>query len=276
MVPRTRALTFGDDHSSGADAAWSWISSHPWPQWSVEVVTVTIPTGRAVDSPLGHTNLQPWDPPMPRRAPGSCRFESVTHLAAENDPRVILGGRSGSDLVVVGPRGQGLLKELRLGSTAEWLMRCPSAPLIIARRPVTTRSIMVCVDGSHHAAAAVECLASMPWVAGTSVTVLGVAQWSDDLTIAVEDAAGKLRAAGANSTPLVVEPDRLSITISPHLTIFQHLDDRAPDLVVLGTSGRTGLARLWVGSVASAVARHARCSVLLVRDARGDADDGGR
>ena len=37
------------------------------------------------------------------------------------------------------------------------------------------------------------------------------------------------------------------------------------DLIVLGTHGRTGIARLFLGSVAEGVARHASTAVLLVR-----------
>ena len=44
--------------------------------------------------------------------------------------------------------------------------------------------------------------------------------------------------------------------------------DPAFDLVVMGTQGRTGLARLLLGSVAEKVIRHAPCSVLAAR-ARG-------
>lgn len=276
MESRTRTLTFGDDRSAGADAAWGWVAAHPWTGWAAEVVTVTIPKARSVASPLGYTEPSRWTPPEPRAAPASCEFASIAHLAADNDPRLILGGRAGSDLVVVGPRGQGLLKELHLGSTSEWLMRCPKAPLVIARRPARTRSVLMCVDGSTHAQAAVDFLASMPWVAGTAVTVLGVVQWHDDLPVAVRRAARELAAVGAHATAEVVEPDRLALTVNPRLTIFEHMAARAPDLVVLGTSGRSALKRLWVGSVASAVARHAEGSVMLVRDLRGEDDDGDR
>jgi len=40
------------------------------------------------------------------------------------------------------------------------------------------------------------------------------------------------------------------------------------DLIVLGTHGRTGLARLVIGSVARNVVHHASCSVLIVREGR--------
>lgn len=42
-------------------------------------------------------------------------------------------------------------------------------------------------------------------------------------------------------------------------------DDRGYDLVVMGTQGRTGLARVLLGSVTEKVIRHAPCSVLAVR-----------
>src|SRR4051812_35984420 len=47
--------------------------------------------------------------------------------------------------------------------------------------------------------------------------------------------------------------------------IVAEAEDWGADLVVLGTHGRTGIARLLLGSVAEGVARHAKTAVLLVR-----------
>ncbi|HET9993328.1 MAG TPA: universal stress protein [Kofleriaceae bacterium] len=41
--------------------------------------------------------------------------------------------------------------------------------------------------------------------------------------------------------------------------------DRAIDLIVMGTHGRTGLEHALVGSVAERIVRHAPCPVLVVR-----------
>jgi nucleotide-binding universal stress UspA family protein len=43
-------------------------------------------------------------------------------------------------------------------------------------------------------------------------------------------------------------------------------DDPAIDLIVMGTHGRTGLARVFLGSVTEQVVRHSPCSVLVTRD----------
>lgn len=42
-------------------------------------------------------------------------------------------------------------------------------------------------------------------------------------------------------------------------------DDRAIDLIVMGTHGRTGLEHALIGSVAEKTIRHAPCSVFVVR-----------
>ena len=49
-------------------------------------------------------------------------------------------------------------------------------------------------------------------------------------------------------------------------TICRVAEERNSDLIVIGTHGRTGLARLLVGSVAEKVVRQAPCPVLTVRN----------
>ncbi len=66
-------------------------------------------------------------------------------------------------------------------------------------------------------------------------------------------------AAGAKNTSSV-----MAIGV-PWTMIVAQLEKQAFDLCVIGTHGRTGLARVVMGSVASAVIRHAPCSVLAVR-----------
>lgn len=46
-------------------------------------------------------------------------------------------------------------------------------------------------------------------------------------------------------------------------------DDAAVDLIVMGTHGRSGVARVLLGSVAEQVIRHASCSVLAAREPGG-------
>lgn len=56
----------------------------------------------------------------------------------------------------------------------------------------------------------------------------------------------------------------LHVSSTPAKTICKHTQDDNIDLVVVGTHKRTGASRLFMGSVAEKVARHAPCSVLVV------------
>jgi nucleotide-binding universal stress UspA family protein len=51
----------------------------------------------------------------------------------------------------------------------------------------------------------------------------------------------------------------------PATTILKTAEEIGADLIVMGTHGRTGLARLLMGSVAEHVVRKAQCPVLTVR-----------
>lgn len=48
-------------------------------------------------------------------------------------------------------------------------------------------------------------------------------------------------------------------------SIVNYAADKKADLIVMGTKGRTGLKRFILGSVASGVVAHAKCSVLVVK-----------
>jgi nucleotide-binding universal stress UspA family protein len=52
---------------------------------------------------------------------------------------------------------------------------------------------------------------------------------------------------------------------SAHRTLVTHIDRTRPDLTVMATHGRDGLAHLFLGSVTEMVLQHACCPVLCVR-----------
>jgi nucleotide-binding universal stress UspA family protein len=263
-------LTFGDDQSSGSQTAWEWIVHQKWPAWNLDVVTVEQDGKPSPDSPLGYEALREFTPVEPRIPPTDVGFAEIRYLSAQHDPRIILGTCPHSTLLVVGPRGRGLLKSLHIGSTTEWLMQCPSTPLVIARRGEPVRQILIGMDGSRHAHAAVELLARMPWIAGAQITIVSVLE---ELTTIQDDAtraAQRLAGAGAHVNVLIIEPDPSVQTVNPRKSIMEVADASAPQLIVMGTQGLTGLPRLRLGSVASAVAHHVSCSVMLVRDTSDD------
>lgn len=261
----TPRITFGDDHSSGADTAWKWLSAQPWPGWELDVVTVTDPPAE-VTSLFMHDPLHEYTPSQERIAPPECGLGRIRYLTTAHDPRIVMCEKGDSDLIIVGARGKGLLKAMHLGSTAEWLMRCPSTPLVIARNDSPAARIVVGIDGSSHADAAVGALASLPLTQRAQVTLVCVNDGHPEAAEHAHQAAELLQGAGANTEVVVVEPDPLALTVNARNAILDVVEQSAANLVVLGTHGRTGMARLTIGSVASGVAHAARCSVLLARD----------
>jgi nucleotide-binding universal stress UspA family protein len=74
----------------------------------------------------------------------------------------------------------------------------------------------------------------------------------------VERAAQPLSVAGFKVTTAVKTGDARSI-------ILEDAAEWEADLIVLGSHGRKGLQRFFLGSVSEAVARYAHCSVQIVR-----------
>lgn len=254
-------LVFGDDGSTGADAAWLWVCEQRWPGWRAEVLTAVTPP---IGPPPGAeaATPHPWDPPAPRRAFAETALAEVSHLRAEADPRLALGAMTDASLIVIGPRGAGVLKALHLGSTAEHLLHHLPAPLLIARHAAPVRRVLAAVDGSVHARRAVAALAGMPWLDSVEeVSVLRVHAGDDD-----GDGDAETRAA-ADLLPIAgVESIVCHARGSVASTILDEARARSADLIVMGTRGVGMLKRAVVGSTASAVSRLAGCAVLLAHE----------
>jgi nucleotide-binding universal stress UspA family protein len=58
----------------------------------------------------------------------------------------------------------------------------------------------------------------------------------------------------------------------PEDVILNYARSAKYDLVVIGTHGRSGFQRLWIGSVAERISRNSPIPVVLVRAPRTDAD----
>lgn len=259
-------LVFGDDGSPAADVVWLWINNHPWPGWRISVVTAQPPP---LGPPVGaaRSSLHQWDPPSPRRLFAADDVTQVEHLMAEADPRIVLDRCKEATLVAVGPRGKGLLKQLHIGSTTEWLVSAyrPLAPLVIIRSARRTRRVLLCVDGSVNAQQAARSLAGLPWIGECDITILGVRGGHAEADRGVDEAAALLHAGVGLVGRRLTEAMTQTATFDVRSTILDTITDIEPDLVAMGTRGLGGLRRVILGSTASAVVHHAPCSVLVVR-----------
>lgn len=244
-------LVLGDDGSEPSDLAWLWIAAHPWPGWAVDVMT-------ADDSDIQWgetTDPETWTPPWDRSdaVTGNPR---IRFLTVATDPRAMLAESGGADLMVVGLRAHSYLEAMVTGSTTEWLLHHPPAPLVVVNSAATVEEVVVCADGSPHALAALRSFIALPLATDTRVTILAVDDGRTDVEAAAKSAVDALTGKVTDIQTAIVEG-------SPTDTILEYLADNGPQLVVLGTRGLTGWTRLRLGSTAAAVVRAAPCSSLV-------------
>lgn len=258
-------LVFGDDDSAGAGRAWDWVCSQQWPDWQIEVLTVT-PAEASLTDVFDYDPPREFEPESPRLVPASMAALSVTHVTTAFDPRIVLGEIKDADLIVVGVRGDGILKALGLGSAAEWLIRRSLTPVVIASQARPVHSVLLCVDERGGANAAAEVLSQMPWIHKAAVTVLAVRDERGMDLPEVTHATQVLKAVGAKVQVSTSVPDPQVVAANPKYKIFEFIDRYNPDLVVVGTHGRTGIARLVTGSTAAEVAQYVSSAVLVVHD----------
>lgn len=159
--------------------------------------------------------------------------------------------RSQHTLVAVGSHGQGRLRGIILGSTATELIHKAPCSVLVARKAGSDfpRRIVAGVDGSPESAAAYG-------VARHLSERLSAELWP------VVAHGGK--GADKQLVAQIVDYHHEDLPDEPVQALVAAAADA--DLVVVGSRGLHGLKSL--GSVSERVAHQARCSTLVVRDAR--------
>lgn len=75
----------------------------------------------------------------------------------------------------------------------------------------------------------------------------------------------KEKLAEVQPTLAGIETEHVMLSGRAADALVDFANDHDIDLIVMGTHGRTGVARLVMGSIAEAVVRHAACPVLTVK-----------
>lgn len=205
-----------------------------------------------------------------------------------------------ADLIVMTTHGRGALSRAWLGSVADGLVREASVPVLLirpregddarkqgegqgvnlARKPSIER-ILVPLDGSGRAEAAIEDAVRVARLTGAAVSLLGVVTRSFGIDSpyiphaaeeekkreqALEGFRTYLRSVGATIREEGIEVDVEALMADDAASgILEHAGEIAADLIVMATRGRGGVARLLLGSVADKVIRTSDLPVLVHR-----------
>jgi nucleotide-binding universal stress UspA family protein len=175
--------------------------------------------------------------------------------------------------IIMGTHNRGSLEELFVGSTTETLLRASTIPVLIVRSGVTHLDaerrcfarIVVGVDESEPSDAAIAAVLALPAEDREQVFFYSVAATTDDREQAervVAKAVAKADACGVSAKGRVIGGN-------PVEALLRAARECGADLLVLGSHGRRGLHRLFLGSVAEHVVRSAPLPVLVIRTQNG-------
>lgn len=194
-------------------------------------------------------------------------------------------GEQKADLIALGAIGNAGLARFFIGSTAERVLRHASVPVLVGR-PVRygLRQVLVGVDSSAMAARVVTAAAGLPLprsagfriatvippqgsVAGAAPMVWAALSKELDqiLRAAVEDAESRLQSLAGTLQKSGRAVSAEVLRGEPATSLIQAAEREETDLLVLGSHGEGGVDRFLLGSNSERVARHAQCSVLVVR-----------
>ena len=142
--------------------------------------------------------------------------------------------------------------------------------------------ILVPVDFSPHSERALRYATALAGRHGASVYLLHVVEdpiaagaWSPEVDIPnlrdlqeglIKEAERRLERYRTNSEGPRVPMVTAALMGLTAPTITEYAKSLGIDLIVMGTHGRSGLAHLFMGSVAERVVRHAPCPVLTLRE----------
>jgi hypothetical protein len=168
-------------------------------------------------------------------------------------------------LIIMGRRGKSGLERLLVGSvTARVIGHTTHQVLIVPRNAVLSfNKLLVATDGSPASQTACEIALCMAKNTGGQITAVTAGYGELDPKQAktiVRDLAAE---AKRQDIPLIT----LTPGGRPEEAIIQVATAKQTDLIIMGSYGRTGLKRLFMGSVAERVIGQAACPVLVVKGA---------
>ena len=260
------------------------ISSLEVMEWGAETVQQAIQEGK--DNARAYLD----DLAERVRSIAPCEVEATFLEGRVGDALLEHAEHAKPDLIVLTTHGRGPLSRFWLGSVADELVRRATMPLLLIRPDENTpdlqgepplRRILIPLDGSSFAEQILEPAIALGSLTQAEYRLLRVVRlavttgpdpwFSPPLHVPDVDLLDQAR----NYLKRVWErlQEERSVTVRAHAisafnpaeVILDDAETRHVDLIALATHGRSGLARVFLGSVADKVVRGAKVPVLVQR-----------
>jgi universal stress protein E len=184
----------------------------------------------------------------------------------------------GADLIVAGSSESPRMARV-FGSTADRVVRKAACPVLVIRGElrIPPERVLLPVDLSPLSGEAFEAglrfLTRIDGIVRPTVEALFVMTELDRQALApratgieveklAEQELKRFVSLHSAHAPWKIEPRVEAGFVD--LAILEHIESRKPDLVLLGTHGRSGFERFMLGSIATTVIRQGACSVLVI------------
>lgn len=208
-----------------------------------------------------------------------CRPLIATGVA--HDAVVRTAGEISADLIVMGTHRKQVLRDIFVGTTIERVIRTGNRPVLMVNLDVGSyASVLAAVDLSDASAEAVRSARSLGLLDGARLTVVHafdaaakpkmvladvdeerigayVEQERGRATTELQTFMTSLEIDNAAWSPYVAEGEAMPV-------ISRAVEAIAPDLLIIGTHGRSAVAKILLGSVAEQVLRAVTIDVLAV------------
>jgi nucleotide-binding universal stress UspA family protein len=181
-----------------------------------------------------------------------------------------------TDLIVMGARGFGPIKERLLGSVSHRILTtAPCAKLIVPGPVKTIRQVLLPLSSSSDTEGAIRFLELKPFREPVELTLLSVLPGVHPSWGLAALAAGTLQEREKENAQVFLQATvnqlersgysaRSKVLIgTPVESILDQARQRNTDLILMGSRGRHGLSRLVLGSVSHAVLHSAPCPILV-------------
>jgi nucleotide-binding universal stress UspA family protein len=169
-----------------------------------------------------------------------------------------------SDAIVIGTHARRGAVRALLGSVAESLMQTIAVPVVVTHADDVPEDgpIVVAVDGTPAAMAALDVAIDLARARQRSLSIVHAVNGGPE-TERVDRPV--LSAAGGIARSAGIAFERATLEGSAADAIIAYAQRQHSPMIVIGTSGRSDLARLLLGSEAAAVVERAHVPVTVVR-----------
>jgi nucleotide-binding universal stress UspA family protein len=170
-----------------------------------------------------------------------------------------------TDLIIISSHGHSGLTRWVLGSVTERVLRFAPCPVLVVRATTPMSHILITLDGSPLAEAALGPGMGLAQTLGAKVTLLRLAEGDGDVQgayVYLAEVARRYEDTAVAGISLEALPAQGHVAD----LILAVAQDKGCECVVMSTHGRAGLTRWLYGSITEKVIRHLHdCNLLVVR-----------